>query len=160
MESLFIQMMYKSQFWKIDPYDWFCGPGSHLASNWYPVINLYRRWSKINHAYESILLICAYWWKRNFWRNVKINCPNNRAVQIIECDDHVHLVSKAGSVVSSKSPSRAFRWSSIYYTEFTEKLRNITFIIAGDTSPIMNTILRSLSVRMIIAFDYLHSPTK
>ncbi len=40
-----------------------------------------------------------------------------RAVQIIECDYHAHLVSKAGSVVSSKSPS-----------------------------PIMNAILRSLSV--------------
>ncbi len=24
-------MMYKSQFKKIDPYDWFCGPGSHLV---------------------------------------------------------------------------------------------------------------------------------
>ncbi len=24
-------MMYTSQFRKIDPYDWFCGPGSHLA---------------------------------------------------------------------------------------------------------------------------------
>ncbi len=24
--------MYKSQFPKIDPYDWFCGPGSHLVS--------------------------------------------------------------------------------------------------------------------------------
>ncbi len=24
-------MMYKSQFRKIDPYDWFCGPGSHIA---------------------------------------------------------------------------------------------------------------------------------
>ncbi len=23
-------MMYKSQFRKIDPYDWFCGPGSHM----------------------------------------------------------------------------------------------------------------------------------
>ncbi len=23
-------MMYKSQFWKIDPYDWFCGPGVGL----------------------------------------------------------------------------------------------------------------------------------
>ncbi len=30
MESLFIQMMDKSQFLKIDPYDWFCGPGSHV----------------------------------------------------------------------------------------------------------------------------------
>ncbi len=24
------QMMYKSQFRKIDPYDLFCGPGSHM----------------------------------------------------------------------------------------------------------------------------------
>ncbi len=23
-------MMYKSQFQKIDPYDWFCGPGSQI----------------------------------------------------------------------------------------------------------------------------------
>ncbi len=31
MESLFIQFqMYKSQFQKIDPYDWFCGPVSHI----------------------------------------------------------------------------------------------------------------------------------
>ncbi len=22
--------MYKSQFQKLDPYDWFCGPGSHF----------------------------------------------------------------------------------------------------------------------------------
>ncbi len=26
MESLFIQLMYKSQSWKIDTYEWFCGP--------------------------------------------------------------------------------------------------------------------------------------
>ncbi len=31
MERLFIQLMYKSQFKKIDPYDWFCGPGSHMT---------------------------------------------------------------------------------------------------------------------------------
>ncbi len=24
-------MMHKSKFWKIDPYDWFCSPGSHLT---------------------------------------------------------------------------------------------------------------------------------
>ncbi len=24
-------MMYKSQFRKIDPYDWFCGPRSHMC---------------------------------------------------------------------------------------------------------------------------------
>ncbi len=27
MESLFIQILLK----KFDPYDWFCGPGSHIA---------------------------------------------------------------------------------------------------------------------------------
>uniref|UniRef100_A0A673G9V5 Solute carrier family 45 member 4 n=1 Tax=Sinocyclocheilus rhinocerous TaxID=307959 RepID=A0A673G9V5_9TELE len=40
-----------------------------------------------------------------------------RAARLIECDSHAHLVSKAGSVISSKSPSPAFRWSSIYFTE-------------------------------------------
>ncbi len=25
--------MYKSQFQKNDPYDWFCGPGSHMYVN-------------------------------------------------------------------------------------------------------------------------------
>ncbi len=32
MESLLFsfQMMYKSQFQKIDTYDWFCCPGSHI----------------------------------------------------------------------------------------------------------------------------------
>ncbi len=27
------QMMYESQFWKIDPYDWFCAPGSQMVSS-------------------------------------------------------------------------------------------------------------------------------
>ncbi len=40
-----------------------------------------------------------------------------RAVQIIEYNDHAHLISKAGSVISSRSPSRAFRCSDVYYTE-------------------------------------------
>ncbi len=31
-------MVYKSQFQKIDPYDWFCGPGSHFSS--YSLLNL------------------------------------------------------------------------------------------------------------------------
>ncbi len=32
MKSLFIQLScgLKSQFREIDPYDWFCGPGSHF----------------------------------------------------------------------------------------------------------------------------------
>ncbi len=36
-----------------------------------------------------------------------------RAVQLIACDVHLHLISKASSVISSKSPSHAFRWSGI-----------------------------------------------
>ncbi len=45
------------------------------------------------------------------------------AARLIECDCHAHLVSKAGSVISSKSPLPDFRWSSIYYTEpkFSDK---------------------------------------
>ncbi len=46
------------------------------------------------------------------------NCPiycqvNNtsRAVQLIACDFHVHLVSKAGSVIGGKSLSPVFKWS-------------------------------------------------
>ncbi len=31
----------------------------------------------------------------------------------IERDDHVHLVTKAGSMISGKSPSPAFKWSGI-----------------------------------------------
>ncbi len=40
-----------------------------------------------------------------------------RDTRLIECYFHAHLVSKAGSVIRSKSPLPAFRWSSIYYTE-------------------------------------------
>ncbi len=35
----------------------------------------------------------------------------SRDVQLIACDSHAHLVSKAGSVIGSKSPSLAFKWS-------------------------------------------------
>ncbi len=33
------QMMYKSQFQEIDPYDWFCGPGSHIELLLYLLIS-------------------------------------------------------------------------------------------------------------------------
>ncbi len=36
----------------------------------------------------------------------------NRAVQLITCDSHAHLVSKAGSVIGGKSPSPVFKWTS------------------------------------------------
>ncbi len=35
------------------------------------------------------------------------------AARYIACDCHVHLVSKAVSVISGKSPSPVFRWSGI-----------------------------------------------
>ncbi len=35
-----------------------------------------------------------------------------RAVQLIEFDSHAHLVSKASSVIGSKSPSPVFKCSS------------------------------------------------
>ncbi len=38
-------------------------------------------------------------------------CILTRAVQLIACDFHAHPVSKAGSVIGTKSPSPAFRWS-------------------------------------------------
>ncbi len=36
----------------------------------------------------------------------------NRAARYIACDSHAHLVSKDGSVISRKSPSAVFKWSS------------------------------------------------
>ncbi len=36
MESLFIK------FWKIDPYDWFCGPGSHIMKKYLKQIPVNR----------------------------------------------------------------------------------------------------------------------
>ncbi len=44
-------------------------------------------------------------------------CVCTRAAGLIEGDSHAHLVSKDGSVISSKSPSCAFRRSGVYYTE-------------------------------------------
>ncbi len=40
-----------------------------------------------------------------------------KAVQLISCDSHVHLVSKVGSVIGGTSPLPAFKWSGSYYTE-------------------------------------------
>ncbi len=37
--------------------------------------------------------------------------PQDRAVQLIEFDSHAHLVSKAGSVIGTKSSSPVFKLS-------------------------------------------------
>ncbi len=57
-----------------------------------------------------------------------------------------HLTSKAGSLISGKSPSPVFKWNGSEYKEFTDKLGNIAFIIEGDSSAIMKAILHSLAV--------------
>ncbi len=36
-------MMHKSQFQKMDPYDWFCGPGSHMSCSHRLVPNLHGK---------------------------------------------------------------------------------------------------------------------
>ncbi len=36
----------------------------------------------------------------------------SRAVQLIACDSHAHLISKAGSVIGGTFPSPVFSWSS------------------------------------------------
>ncbi len=46
-----------------------------------------------------------------------------RAVQLIEFNYHAHLVSKACFLISSRSPSPAFRWRGNYYTEPCVRLR-------------------------------------
>ncbi len=59
-------------------------------------------------------------------------------MQFIEIDYHAYLVSKAGFLISGKSPSPAFKWSGSEYTEplFTDKQGNFTFIIEGDSCAI------------------------
>ncbi len=37
----------------------------------------------------------------------------SRDGRYIACDMHAHLVSKAGSLISAKSPSPVFKWSGI-----------------------------------------------
>ncbi len=54
MESF--QIMYKSKFKKIDPYDWFCGPGSHLLINDVCSTKLYWRYI------EVYLVVFVYRW--------------------------------------------------------------------------------------------------
>ncbi len=47
-------MMYKYQFRKIEPYDWFCGPGSHLSLltlNWQSEHNRYSKHHHITSRY-------------------------------------------------------------------------------------------------------------
>ncbi len=68
------------------------------------------------HLFE-IKIFCINWASLLFTVLFTGKSVSIRAMQLITCDCHAHLVSKAGSVISSKSPSRAFSWSGIYYTE-------------------------------------------
>ncbi len=42
-----------------------------------------------------------------------LKAAGTRAARYFACDSHAHLVSKDGSVISSKSPSPVFKWSGI-----------------------------------------------
>ncbi len=42
---------------------------------------------------------------------IKFELLEIKSVQLIEFDQHAHLDSKAGFLISSKSPSLVFRWS-------------------------------------------------
>ncbi len=66
---------------------------------------------------------------------VKNTWYGGRAGRYIACDMHVHVVSKAGSLISGKPPSPILHSLSI-----------IMFIIEGDSSAIMKAILLSLPV--------------
>ncbi len=64
-------MMYTSQFWKTDPYDWFCAPGSHIVSLFSLVISCsltllmsleeveYDTLSQKCMTYDADLFICV-----------------------------------------------------------------------------------------------------
>ncbi len=60
--------------------------------------------------HTSICVTCCY--RKGMYSTLSV-----RAARLIECDCHAHFISKVGSEISSKSPSRTFKWSSIYYTE-------------------------------------------
>ncbi len=48
MKRLFIQMMYKYKILKIDPYDWFCAPGSHIKKNL--IQNMNKNYNSISYT--------------------------------------------------------------------------------------------------------------
>ncbi len=53
-------------------------------------------------------------------KNIRLNCISDTfysAVQLIACNSHAHIISKAGSMIGTKLPSPAFRWSGSSYTE-------------------------------------------
>ncbi len=58
MERLFIQIMYKSQF-KIDPYDWFCAPGSCIWITW--------QFCHFQHISNHVLCNIVWWKLHNFF---------------------------------------------------------------------------------------------
>ncbi len=64
---------------------------------------------------RSVLVWYVYAKLKRWVFNLDLNWQS-RAVQLVEFDYHAHLASKAGSMISSKSPSPAFRFSGIYYT--------------------------------------------
>ncbi len=69
MERLFIQlMMYNFQFLKMDPYDWFCGPGSHITcSNLKDPDNVYQQAYHIYRAIHTFNLVSPKFFSLNIF---------------------------------------------------------------------------------------------
>ncbi len=84
-ESLFIQMMYKSQFQKIYPYDCFCGPWSHFCGDhdtfskilW--TENIYLKCKSFVTLYMSLLSLFIKV-IHTCWKNVLISLQKVRMV--------------------------------------------------------------------------------
>ncbi len=61
MKSLFIQLS-DNVYIQIDPYDWFCGPGSHIHNIyiWYDTYSYLYIIAVISHCSSSVLLDYFY----------------------------------------------------------------------------------------------------
>ncbi len=71
--------MYKSQFRKIDPYDWFCGPGSHITKYTTTTNSSYYYY----YLYFFVIFLLCFW-KRKFNLDTTTT-TNNNLFNIIIC---------------------------------------------------------------------------
>ncbi len=54
-------MMYKYNFHKIDPYDWFCGPRSHLFNEYIIIMIIaYNIFNKNTVFWPELLAVCRF----------------------------------------------------------------------------------------------------
>ncbi len=74
-------MMYKSQFWKIDPYDWFCAPRSHIigvTTDIYIILcqyllYCYKDLIDLHHKHQNFIIINQTIAIKAWWSNMILN---------------------------------------------------------------------------------------